>query len=228
MIISHKYKFIFIKTYKTAGTSIEVYFSQLAGEKDILTPIYPLEENHFPQHYKGWFDPLKESQKFHFSLKNRLKEFVLRRKFYNHIPAFLVKERITPNIWNSYFKFCVERNPWDKAVSHYHMVNYRSENKLDFRTYLQSPHSSYNYPLYNEYHKDNVLVDRILRYDKLNEELSEVFSDLGIPFEGKLTAFSKSNYRPKAIPYQEYYDEITKEVIRDKYRKEIELMKFEF
>jgi hypothetical protein len=42
MIISHKYKFIFIKTFKTASTSVEAYFSQYAGSNDILTPITPL------------------------------------------------------------------------------------------------------------------------------------------------------------------------------------------
>ena len=39
MIISHKYKFIFIKTRKTAGTSMEIYLSQYCDDNDIVTPI---------------------------------------------------------------------------------------------------------------------------------------------------------------------------------------------
>ena len=39
MIISHKYKFIFLKTKKTAGTSIEISLSRYCGNNDIITPI---------------------------------------------------------------------------------------------------------------------------------------------------------------------------------------------
>src|SRR5437762_6689028 len=41
MIISHKHKFIFIKTVKTAGTSLEVFLSQHCGPDDVLTPFAP-------------------------------------------------------------------------------------------------------------------------------------------------------------------------------------------
>ena len=228
MIISHKYKFIFIKTFKTAGTSLEVYFSQFAGAEDILTTIFPREENHHPQHEKGWFNPVRESQKFDFTLKNRLKEFFLRRKFYNHIPAYLIKERIPNEVWNSYFKFTIERNPWDKAVSYYHMLNYRSGRNLDFETFVKSEDHAHNFPLYTAFGDEQVLVDRILRYDKLNQELSEVFGQLGVPFEGKLNTYSKSNYRPEKISYQDYYTEETKQIIGDKFKNEINLLKFTY
>ena len=50
MIISHKYKFIFIKTRKTAGTTIEYNISKYLGKNDIITPsnqsVY-LSQNYF-------------------------------------------------------------------------------------------------------------------------------------------------------------------------------------
>ena len=38
MIVSHKHKFIFIKTKKTAGTAIEAALSELCGPQDVITP----------------------------------------------------------------------------------------------------------------------------------------------------------------------------------------------
>src|SRR5258706_13533067 len=44
MIISHVYKFIFIKTNKTAGTSIEIALSRFCGDDDVITPISQEDE----------------------------------------------------------------------------------------------------------------------------------------------------------------------------------------
>src|SRR5207248_8898002 len=41
-----------------------------------------------------------------------------------------------PGIWNSYFKFCVDRNPWDKVLSHYHMHAYRLGGALSLDQYF--------------------------------------------------------------------------------------------
>lgn len=49
MIISHKHNFIFIKTAKTAGSSIEAYLSPFCGESDIVTPFIRISLLFFSQ-----------------------------------------------------------------------------------------------------------------------------------------------------------------------------------
>ena len=44
MIVSHAHKFIFLKTKKTAGTSIELALSTLCGDEDVITPLTEIDE----------------------------------------------------------------------------------------------------------------------------------------------------------------------------------------
>jgi hypothetical protein len=44
VILSHTWKFIFIKGKKIAGTSVEIALSAICGPEDIITPILPRDE----------------------------------------------------------------------------------------------------------------------------------------------------------------------------------------
>ena len=103
MVVSHKYKFIFIKTKKTAGTSIEVELNKVLGERDIATPILPKVKGHVAQNFK-------------FKMNGN------EHRFRSHAPASRVIEFIGQDLFDDYFVFCVEREPVDKCISHFSMV----------------------------------------------------------------------------------------------------------
>ena len=179
MIISHKFRFIFVKTLKSAGTSIEVFLSQHCGPDDVLTPILPHVEPHRPRNHEGCF---------------------------NHMPAAAIRDQVGPDVWRTYFKFCVERNPWDKTLSYYHMTSAREGGGLSLEEYLRRGDFPLNFPKYTEPGEPGrVLVDRVLRYERLAQELADVFGRLGIPFDGSLGVRAKSEYRTDRRPYREVF-----------------------
>jgi len=202
MIISHKHKFIFVKTVKTAGTSIEIFLSQHCGSLDIITPIIPHVEPHSARNYEG---------------------------YYNHMPAHEIRDRIGLDIWNSYFKFCVERNPWEKTLSYYYMKNFRENNGLTFDRYLAGKEFPINFPKYTEPGSPNkIIVNRVLYYEHLMEQLGQVFQKLGIPFQGSLGVNAKSEYRIDRRPYQEVYTPEQAKLIGNIFSHEILLHGYKF
>jgi hypothetical protein len=229
MILSHKYKFIFIKTAKTAGTSIEVFLSKHCGPQDIVTPIVPCVEGHQPRNYEGLINPVPEvlerPGKFFSALRHTMTS---RTKFYNHMPAREVKQRVPVDVWNSYFKFCVERNPWDKVLSHYHMHAARQGGSLSFDEYLARGRFPINYFRYTNRLGRKIIVDRILRYENLITELGEVFSQLKISFEGTLGVQAKSEYRNDRRPYQQVFNDDQRRFVEEAFAKEIELHGYRF
>ena len=232
MIISHKYKFIFIKTRKTAGSSIQIYLSDICGEDDIISPIDRPERPYNPRNFRGLYNPIPELVERHSPSKivKTMGRFLTLKKFQSHIKAREVRERISPDIWNNYYKFTVERNPWDKVLSHYHFVRQRYsryDKNISFEEYLNVAELPYNYTKYTDFN-ENIIVDRVVKYENLNYELGEVFKELGVPFEGSLGPTEKSHYRKDRRPYQEVYTPEQKSAVAKLFNQEIEMHEYEF
>lgn len=199
MIVSHAHRFIFIKTKKVAGTSVEVFLSPLCGEDDTLTPIDPQEAGHRPRNHEG---------------------------FRNHMPAVEVRERVGPRVWDRYFKFCIERNPWDKVVSEFHMQRARNDPSLTFTQFIGTRRFPRNLQLYSE--GGTVIVDRVLRYESLEGDLAEVFRTIGVPFGGGLGVRAKGQYRDDRRHYREYYTPEQAAVVAEAMADEIALHGYVF
>lgn len=225
MIISHKHKFIFIKTSKTAGTSIEVLLSRLCSSEDIVTPIYPAITGHIPRNYTGFFNPLIDiallvkGENSKVKNKNLISSLLRRQKFYNHIPAVLVKNRVSKHVWDSYYKFCFDRNPFSRAVSHFNMLKGRGMVE-QFSDFIYSDMTKNNIDYYTDL-GGSLMVDKVYKYENLELELENIFDKLEIDIgEIELGKYKKGDDK---IDYQSYYDEGTKKIVRNKFQKELDL-----
>jgi hypothetical protein len=227
MIISHKYKFIFIKTKKTAGTSIEVYLSDLCGDEDIITSIYPAVNSHKPRNYEGLWNPIPEIIRHPELARDTLRRCIKKEKYYNHMSALEVKDRLAANFWNTYYKFSVDRNPWDKALSQYYMLKDRRAPYVSFQEYLERDINCFNSPLYTDI-TAKVMVDRVLRFENLNEDLGEVFGKLRVPYSGSLGINAKGGHRKDKSHYSEIYTSTQRDIIANKFSTEINLNGYTF
>ncbi len=226
MIISKKHKFIFVKTSKVAGTSLELYLSKFCADYDIVTPIYPKNTRHKPRNYCGYFNILKEIKASNLHIEKRtVTDFIKRRRFYNHIEAWRICSRISEKEWNSYFKFTIERNPFDKVISHYNMIRSRRGEFYTFDKYLKEDSLPYNYKYYTDYKQEKIIVDYIIKYEKLNEQLSNLLKMLSIPFEGKLSEYCKKYDYKKYINFEYLEKNNYLKMIKEKFKSELKIHK---
>lgn len=224
MIISHKYRFIFLKTRKTAGTSIELWLSQHCADSDIVTPVEPEEAGHVPRNHQGIFDPLRElaqslysPDKVVHSARRTLGDLVRRRRFYNHIPGRLVQARILSRIWRSYWKWCVERAPGEKIISDFYMQR-AAYPGLSLEEYLSTYPPPVNYPIYcNSGYKP--IVDQFIDYAQLQSQLRDLASKLHITFQG-LEHKAKSKYKPGNVEIDAILSASARRIIKERFAVE--------
>ena len=128
------------------------------------------------------------------------------------------------------------RNPFDTIVSHYYWQNSKNNKNskiISFNEILKELETNI-FPQYgllnlNKFMDKNyneILCDKIIKYEDLNKELSIVFNKLGINFEGKLEIFKKKSNDRKH--YKNYFDNNSRKLINDIFWKDLEMFNYIF
>ena len=98
-----------------------------------------------------------------------------------------------------------------------------------FDDFLKERNFPINHYLYTDVTDENrIIVDRIVKYENLNEELGEIFNRLGIPFSGSLDVHAKGIQRKEKHNYSKMYDERQKDIVAEVFKKEIQLHGYQF
>ncbi len=216
VLVSHLYKFIYIKNKKVAGTSVETFFGK-----------YCIDQNK-PYHYS---EKTEEVISIFGIIGSRMNKYNIwcnllnLDKWYNHKPATLIKRDLPNGIFDRYFKFCVVRNPWDALVSRYHW----DKSNLSFIDWIKK----YDFQQQNNWDiytiNDIPVCNFYIRFENLKEDIIKVCKIL------KITNYNlddlpnyKSNYRNSKKHYREYYDSETQNIVYQKYKKEIQFFDYAF
>ena len=111
MIVSYKHKFVFVKTKKTAGSTLEKLMFPYLGTKDVCTG-----------------SPRDDTPRINTSSTDGHASWAKIQSSY-------------PSEFRDYFKFTIERNPWDKVVSSYYWhqeIKPAQFANMDFETYVMT------------------------------------------------------------------------------------------
>jgi len=225
VIISHTHKYIFIKSWKTAGTSIESALSNHCQDRDIVTALGDY-----------WFNRDEQGHWIHRSMNDD--------GFVQHDSAASVKSKVPPDVWNNYFKFSIVRNPWDRVVS---LFSWEARNKPALKPAPRWYHRA-GFP-FNEFRARTILfrqfvtgdwktndqfyvmdgslcVDFVIRYERLAEDLDEVCRRVGLP--DLALPHLKSGLRQTGHSYADYYDEPSRSIVAQRHERDISLFGYEF
>ena len=203
MIVSHEHQFIFVKTPKTAGTSIEACLSNVAGRDAIVTPDTHSQPKHDPRNWRRLFNPgpelLRKARKGpdpkdpNGSFRATGHDLKTRRAFYDHMSAQLARDRLGRNVWNSYFKFCFVRNPWDQVASLYFYT--AEQHRRGFEDWVSGKVSDLWPTWYMYTIADEIAVDFVGRYERLEDDLSTALRHVGLTSDVELPRVN-AGFRP--------------------------------
>ena len=207
-MINHEHKFIFVHIPKCGGTSIEKIFNIDAFYGDEST-------------FTGWDDQDK-FWRTHASIE----------KIHNQ----------TLGEFQEYFSFSFARNPWDKCVSEWLWLSSREtrikNRECSLKDYLmirngfeglasssekweRSDHFASQYSFISINNRN--AINFIGRFENLQEDFNTICDKIGIARQ-QLPHTNKTDHKH----YTEYYDDETKQIVAEKYAKDIEYFGYKF
>ena len=231
MILSHKHRFIYIKTYKTASTSIEAALSEICGPDDVITPASePLMQprtGQRAQNYRLDHPAVPKRPLWRRLLRRPERHYHPSVGFYEHMPAWRVRGYVGEEVWSSYYKFSFERNPWDRQVSWYFYKTKSKTVRPSFDAFNADRRKARveNFDLYAI--DDTICLDFVGTYERLDQDFKKAIQGIGLPEEIELPMTNVSP-EERGLDYRSFYTDQSRDLMAEWYAREIKAFGYQF
>lgn len=212
MIVSYKHDFIFIKTRKTGGSTLEYILRPYLDQTNDVASGSTLDNLpglNFPMDWNG------------------------------HLGRVYLSELMDNKSWNHFrkkgFIFTIERNPWDKVVSQFYWFKQRWGSNVfpyNFKEYvkgmtewsLPSDHFMYAYG------DDSLAVHKIFKYEEMWELHDYFFTNYDIDITEKWANTKLKVSENKPLDYRKIYNDNEELIstVGKLFKKEIKLLGYTY
>ena len=176
--------------------------------------------------------------------------------FYNHMRPLELRAVFDERGWDfdGYFKFVMVRNPWSRLVSLYEMYSFREGGQISrlrrratrheaFRSWVRTldPEGggetargsersvirigAFSYLGFAGDEDGRPLVDEVVKLEEIRSRLPPLLERLGVPLPRRVPWTGRGRYSGR---YKAYYDDETREVVRELYEEDIERFGYAF
>ncbi len=152
------------------------------------------------------------------------------------------KRSIPPEKIKEYFSFTIVRNPYDRVVSFYEdkmrkpcepgvvTTDFRLHEDMPFKDFVKilSKRKDKNLDRHfrsQSYFLENRKIDFIARFENLKEDYKKIMKKARVKNPPELPHKRKSKRKKD---YRDYYDEETKKLVQERYKRDLELFDYKF
>ena len=206
--MSLRKNFIFIRTRKTASSTIETVLRQSLDPEDIYVAQSAL------RHPNGEHATILSSSG--------------EENIAGHMAAEDIVKLVPESFWNSCFKFTSERHPYEKAVSlAYYKFGKGQERKGDFTEFLDRIIKRGHYRSFDQYTIDGeVVVSDFVRHETLLADLNRIGRMIGFSVPDELPQ-KRTVFRTDRRPARDILSEQQKRHVFERCREEFDLLGYE-
>jgi len=209
LIFSVSHQFIFVRLWKTAGSSIRENLRR-------YQPFY------------------RKNRYLEYGLR---KLGVLFPENFQLVPihadARTIRERVGHDVFDRFFKFGFVRNPWDWQVSHYFFILKQKHHHLHklvsrFKTFDEyiEWHVVHDKQVQKDFFSDyagNIIVDYIGKFENLAKDFEFIQDQIGLK-KVSLPHINKTKHKD----YRSYYSDYSAELIGEHYKEDIDFFGYQF